>query len=125
MNKILPAKHLSTRFVIGVLLDVFWVTVGSVLAAVALQFFLIPGTIAPGGVSGLSVAIEKLTGIRVYILNLIINVPLFIFGAKLLGKKSAVFTLLSILVLSGVLAVLPQDFVFTNDLFLQATFGGF
>lgn len=67
----------------------------------------------------MSVAIEKLTGIRVYILNLIINVPLFIFGAKLLGKKSAVFTLLSILVLSGVLAVLPQDFVFTNDLFYR------
>ena len=124
MNKILPAKHISTKFVIGALLDIFWVSAGSIIAAVALQFFLIPGTIAPGGVSGLSVAIEKLTGIRVYISNLIINVPLFIFGAKLLGKKSAVFTLLSILVLSGVLAVLPQDFVFTNDLFLQATFGG-
>ena len=79
MSKILPVKHLSTKFVIGVLLDTFWVTVGSVLAAGALQFFLIPGTIAPGGVSGLSVAIEKLTGIRVYISNLAINVPLFIF----------------------------------------------
>ena len=89
MNKILPAKHISTKFVIGVLLDIFWVSAGSIIAAVALQFFLIPGTIAPGGVSGLSVAIEKLTGIRVYISNLIINVPLFIFGAKLLGKTSA------------------------------------
>ena len=112
MSKILPVKHLSTKFVIGVLLDTFWVTVGSVLAAVALQFFLIPGTIAPGGVSGLSVAIEKLTGIRVYISNLAINVPLFIFGAKLLGKKSAVFTLLSILVFCTKILCLPMIFFY-------------
>lgn len=114
----------STKFILQVCIDVFIVTVGSVIAAVSLQFFLIPGTIAPGGVSGLSVAIEKLTGIRVYIMNLAINIPLFIFGAKLLGKKSAILTLYSILILSGTLAVLPQDFVFTEDLFLAALFGG-
>lgn len=124
MQKLFSSKHLSTKLVIATLLDIFWVTVGSVIAAIALQFFLIPGTIAPGGVSGLAVAIEKLTGIRVYITNLLINIPLFIFGAKLLGKKSAILTLFSILILSGTLAFLPQNFVFTDDLFLQATFGG-
>lgn len=117
-------KNLSTKFILGILFDLFLVTLGSVIAAVALQFFLIPGTIAPGGVSGLSVAIEKLTGIKVYILNLVINIPLFILGAKLLGKKSAIFTLYSLFVLSGVLAVLPQNYVFTDDLFLAAIFGG-
>ncbi|AGT43680.1 YitT family protein [Treponema pedis] len=117
-------KNLSTKFILGILFDLFLVTLGSVIAAAALQFFLIPGTIAPGGVSGLSVAIEKLTGIKVYILNLVINIPLFILGAKLLGKKSAIFTLYSLFVLSGVLAVLPQNYVFTNDLFLAAIFGG-
>jgi len=117
-------KVLSTKFIIGAALDTLLVSVGSVIAAVSLQFFLIPGTIAPGGVSGLSVAIEKLTGIQVYIINLIINIPLFILGAKLLGKKSAILTLYSILVLSGTLAVLPQHIVFTEDLFLAAIFGG-
>ncbi|MEL3911925.1 YitT family protein [Treponema pedis] len=117
-------KNLSTKFILGILFDLFLVTLGSVIAAAALQFFLIPGTIAPGGVSGLSVAIEKLTGIKVYILNLVINIPLFILGAKLLGKKSAIFTLYSLFVLSGVLAVLPQNYVFTDDLFLAAIFGG-
>ncbi len=117
-------KKNSTKYILSTLLDVFFVTFGSVIAAVALQFFLIPGTIAPGGVSGLSVAVEKLTGIQVYILNLAINIPLFILGAKFLGKKSAVLTLYSLLVLSGVLAVLPQDIVFTEDLFLAAIFGG-
>jgi Uncharacterized conserved protein len=117
-------KLLSTQSLFRISADVLIVTLGSIIAAASLQFFLIPGTIAPGGVSGLSVAIEKLTGIRVYIMNLVINIPLFILGAKLLGKKSAALTMYSILVLSGVLAVLPQNIIFVEDLFLAAIFGG-
>ncbi len=107
-----------------VFLEVLLVSVGSALVSVSLQFFLVPWTIAPGGVSGLSVALEKLTGIKVYITNLVINIPLFIFGAKLLGKKAAVYTFISIIVLSAVLAVLPEGKPFTEDLFLAALFGG-
>ncbi len=117
-------KAIDTRFVLSSLVDLFFVVLGSALVAVSLQFFLIPFTIAPGGVSGFAVAIEKLTGIRVYITNLVINIPLFIFGAKLLGKKSAVYTLISIFVLSGILAVLPQGIIFTEDIFLASVFGG-
>lgn len=116
-------KKISAKYLLYLSTDIFLVVLGSIIAAVALQFFLIPWTIAPGGVSGLSVAIEKLTGIKVYITNLIINIPLFIFGAKLLGKKSAVLTLLSIIILSATLAVLPH-FVFTKDFFLASIFGG-
>lgn len=117
-------KNISSKLVLRMTMDAFMVTLGSIIAAFSLQFFLIPWTIAPGGVSGLSVAIEKLTGVPVYITNLIINAPLFILGAKLLGKKAAILTLYSILVLSGTLALFPQNVVFTKDLFLVAIFGG-
>ncbi len=117
-------KAINTKFVLSATLDLFFVVLGSAFVAISLQFFLIPFTIAPGGVSGFAVAIEKLTGIRVYITNLIINIPLFILGAKLLGKKSAIYTLISIFVLSGILAVLPQDIILTEDIFLASIFGG-
>ncbi len=117
-------KKIDTRFILSNLLDLFLVVLGTTLVAISLQFFLIPFTIAPGGVSGFAVALGKLTGIRVYITNLVINIPLFILGAKLLGKKSAIYTFISIFVLSGVLAILPQDIIFTKDIFLASIFGG-
>lgn len=119
-------KVITTRVLAKMFIDFSLVSFGSILAAFALQYFLIPGTIAPGGVSGLSVAIEKLTGIPVYIMNLVINIPLFIFGAKLLGKKSAILTLYSILVLSGTLALLPvvTQSPTGNDFLLDSITGG-
>lgn len=119
-NKIKTA--VSTKFILQICIDVFIVTVGSAIAAVSLQFFLIPGTIAPGGVSGLSVAIEKLTGIRVYIMNLVINIPLFILGAKLLGKKICDFNFIFYFNSFGNVSCITSRFCFYGRFVFSGTF---
>ncbi|MGP1415019.1 MAG: YitT family protein [Treponema sp.] len=125
--------------------DLLGVTVGSAIAAIAIRLFLDPCDIVPGGVSGLSMGVERLTEklilkyfgdkdiptvfvwirnvLTIQWLNLIFNVPLFIFGAKLLGKKMAILTLLAIVELTIVLAFVPK-YALVNDIMLNSIFGG-
>lgn len=91
--------------------------------AVALEYFLAPNTIAPGGVTGFAIVIEKTSAIPIYITNLVINIPLFILGAKILGRVTALKTLYATLLLSFFLKVLPPA-TLTYDLLLAAIFGG-
>ncbi len=106
-----------------VLLDYILIGIGVSLLAIALQYFLAPNTIAPGGVTGFAVVIEKMTKIPIYITNLAINIPLFIFGYKILGKSAAIKTLYATLVLSLILRFLPPN-ILTRDLLLSSLFGG-
>ena len=99
------------------------IAIGSVILASGLQYFLAPNTIAPGGVTGFAIVIESLTSLPIYITNLAINIPLFIFGAKYLGKTRALRTAFSTLVLSISLKYLPI-IPLTHDLLLSALFGG-
>lgn len=97
--------------------------IGTFLMAIALNYFLAPNTIAPGGVTGFAVVIEKTVKIPIYITNLALNIPLFIFGVKTLGKDTAIKTLYSTILLSLFLRILPP-IVLTHDLLLSSIFGG-
>lgn len=99
------------------------IAIGSLLLAMGLQYFLAPNTIAPGGVTGFAIVIETLTNIPIYITNLVVNIPLFIFGAKYLGKSRAIRTAFATLMLSIFLKILSGT-VLTHDLLLSAIFGG-
>ena len=105
------------------LFEYFMIAVGALLLAVGLEYFLAPNTIAPGGITGLAIIIETLTGLPIYLVNLVINIPLFIFGAKNLGKTRALRTAFATLILSISLNYLPER-VATHDLILSALFGG-
>ncbi|WDV45257.1 YitT family protein [Clostridiaceae bacterium M8S5] len=100
-----------------------FVTLGTLLLALSLNMFLQPNTIAPGGVTGFAVVIYKLFGIEVYILNLVINIPLFIVGVLVLGKVFGAKTLYATITLSIFLKVLPSTNATTNIL-LAAISGG-
>lgn len=97
--------------------------VGVFLMSIGLAYFLAPNTIAPGGVTGFAIVIEKTTKIPIYITNLVINIPLFILGAKILGKITALKTLYATVLLSIFLKILPPA-TLTYDLLLAAIFGG-
>lgn len=99
------------------------IAIGVFFMAVSLNFFLEPNTIAPGGVTGLAIIIKKITGIPVYITNLVINIPLFIIGILALGKAFGVKTLYATVALSFFLKLVPYE-VITHDLLLSSLFGG-
>lgn len=102
--------------------DIIIMIVGCFLLGISVNQFLDTHGIAPGGVTGLAIIINNLTHIPVWVINLVFNIPLFIFAIKLL-KSEAVKTFLGITILTLFLKVLPVVTV-TNDILLSAIFGG-
>ena len=95
---------------------------GCAIMALSINQFLDPHNIAPGGVTGLAIILNNLTSTPVWVINLIFNIPLFIFAFKLL-KKDALKTLFGIGLLTLFLRIIPVVTV-TNDVLLSAIFGG-
>ena len=75
--------------------------VGSALFSLGFSLFLQPNEVNPGGISGLAMVIVELTGVgSVGILSILINFPLFVLGAKKIGRRFFFGSLLGMLVSS-------------------------
>jgi uncharacterized membrane-anchored protein YitT (DUF2179 family) len=71
------------------ILDYFAIAIGSALMAIGIGIFLIDAKVVPGGVSGLAMAFHYLSGNKISVGILIwgLNIPLFLWGLKELGKE--------------------------------------
>lgn len=78
------------------------ISLGCFIVTFAMNFFLIPYKLAPGGVSGLSTVIYYLGGGRVSVglLMLIIDVPLFLTGYKSRGRLFLIRSIFGAVLLS-------------------------
>lgn len=67
---------------------------GAALMAIGIGIFLVDAKVVPGGVSGLAMSFHYLTGnsVPVGVLMWTLNIPLFIWGLKELGKNFAMRT---------------------------------
>jgi len=72
-----------------IIVDYVAITAGALAVALGIGAFLIDAQVVPGGVSGLSMAIHYLTGGKVPVGLLMwgMNVPLYIWGVKELGRS--------------------------------------
>ena len=83
-----------------ILLEIIELTLGSIIAAAALELFLIPNTILDGGVTGISIIIYKTFHIPLGILVVLLNVPFIFIGYKNLGKRFLFRTFFSMILFS-------------------------
>ena len=99
--------------------------VGCILISVALNMFFSPHTIAPGGLSGLSVVLSKVSGLSVSAIMLIMGIPLIFFSIKILGTKNAIKTLIGMLLLSLCISLTSSlsHVSVTDDVLLAAITG--
>ncbi|MBI5974985.1 YitT family protein [Staphylococcus canis] len=109
-------KQLSKRF--------FFITLGALLMAAALELFLVPNEILDGGIVGISIILSHLIGWKLGIFIFILNLPFFFLGYKQIGKTFAISTLYAIAVLSiGTVLLHPIPPVI-DEKFLVTIFGG-
>ena len=103
-------------------------TIGAFISAVAVIVFEAPFNIAPGGVSGLAIIINSYTGWPIGTMILIGNIPIQILAYRMLGGWKVVATTVYVVVIYSILIdVLTPYFPGTgvsNDIFLNAVFGG-
>lgn len=97
---------------------------GSVLAAVGLEIFLIPNKIIDGGVVGISIIASYLTSLPLGVFTFFLNIPFLFFGYKHIGKTFVISSLFSITSLSVWVSVLHPIPGLTHDVLLATVFGG-
>lgn len=78
----------------------------SIYAAVLLQ----PNNIGTGGILGISLIINKLLKLKIGLSTLLINIPLFIVGFKLLGKDFAIKSGIIVILSSTLIDIIPTIF---------------
>jgi uncharacterized membrane-anchored protein YitT (DUF2179 family) len=86
----MPEKKSKKQLII----DYSAITVGAAMMSIGIGVFLVDARVVPGGVSGLSMAIHYLTNnsVPVGLTIWLLNIPLYIWGIKELGKSFGVRT---------------------------------
>ena len=111
----------------SIVFEYIGLAVGSTIMSLGLVLFLIPGRIAPGGVSGIGIVLHYLFNLPVGLIMLLFNIPLFVLGLKVLGTQFGPRTFFSIIFVS-----VTTDFfdkilhlgAATENLLLTSIFGG-
>lgn len=104
----------------GVLL----LTAGSIIAAFAIEEFLVPCTILDGGVVGVGIMLSSLTGIPLSVFTILINIPFLIMGTKQLGKMFIIKSAYAMIVFSVFLEVFNVLLEAKHEYLLSVSFGG-
>lgn len=116
-------KHLRRN-----LADLSLVILGSIIMGIGYSLFLIPHHFVPGGVSGISMIINYFTKLPVGMMILVLNIPVFIVGIKIMGRKYGLRSLLGMIV-SSVFIDFFQEILrvkaATDNAILAAIYGGF
>ncbi len=100
------------------------ITLGAVMAAAALEIFLIPNSIIDGGLNGVSIILNKVFGGSLSLFIIVLNIPFLLIGWKQLGKKfliKAIYAMLTFSVLLEVFSTTPEV---TDDILLALVYGG-
>lgn len=112
-------------------LDVVMIVIGTFIMGFAFSVFLEPNNISTGGFSGLSMIIVSLLSkigvewLSTSMVYLILNLGLFIYAYKAIGKKFAIKALLGIVSYSSamqIFAIIPIDI--TYEALISAVYGG-
>lgn len=104
------------------------ITIGLILVAAGVYFFLIPNDLAAGGVTGLAMVINYYFPVlNVGAIMLVLNIILFIIGFIFIGSGFGVKTIYSSLMLSFIISMMevafPLEGPVTNDIFINLLFG--
>lgn len=108
--------------------NVCFMLLGSAIFAFGLVNFNIKNHLAEGGVTGITLILYNFLHIDPGLSNLVINIPLFFIGWRLLGRNVFVYTIISTAALSLFLWLFEYGLVFhftlQKDMTLAALFAG-
>ena len=101
----MKGAHMKPKLRVAV--DIFFIIVASFMSAIALYTFVNPANFAPSGVDGISMMVQKLSGINMGYISLAINIPLLIVAWFIISKKYVLYT--SIYSLTSSIAMIVME----------------
>lgn len=117
------SKKLNTREII---IKILFIIIGNLLCSIAFNVFFIPNRLLSGGVGGLGIIIQYLTGIPTGISVFFLNIPIFLLGSKLIDREFTIYAFISMLIYSSILTITRKlgSYFVVNDIILASVFGG-
>ncbi|WP_199614932.1 YitT family protein [Paenibacillus alkalitolerans] len=108
------------------------IMVGTAIYSFGLHYFILPNELMEGGVTGISILLNYILGIPLSVSTLALNIPLFIIGWRVLGKRGMFLTVFGTLSLSFFLYIIEllinmgwiRPFVTEDDYFLATLYAG-
>lgn len=99
------------------------VVVGLLVASAAYRMYLIPNQVVNGGFTGVGQLLNHATGISVGLVNIALNVPLFLISMKSMGVRFGVRSLIAMVLMSLLIDHIPLPRA-TDDMLLASVYGG-
>lgn len=99
-------------------------TAAALIYAVAISLFLDPNDIAPGGVTGIAILVNRFVQIPTGTINLLINVPIVALGLWKFGWRFICSTMYALFMITVFMNLLSPFGAVTDDLLIAAVLGG-
>lgn len=104
--------------------SIVYTILGVFIAVIALKGFMLPNNFLDGGVTAISILVNKIFKIHMSVLLIVFNLPFLIIGYRKIGKTFSIQSLMAILIMAVLMYFVNIPTV-TNDKLLIAVFGGF
>ncbi len=103
--------------------DLVLTVLGVTIAGIALKLFLVPNHFFDGGITGISLLVHEIYDFNLGLVILLLNLPLIAISYFSIGKRFAIRTLVSVILL-GICLLLIPNYAMTADKLLISIFGG-
>lgn len=91
-------------------------TIGSLLVAVAINFFMVPGGLVFGSASGLSIILTQVIPMKISVMNLILNLLFLLLGFLFVGREFGAKTIFTTIAIPVWMFVLEEVLPVTSSL---------
>ncbi len=110
--------------IVKLIVEFFGIAAGAVVAAFAIEEFLVPCTILDGGVVGIGIMVSSLTKLPLSLLTVALNLPFLLVGLRKMGKMFIAKAAFAMAVFAGFLQIFAPLQNATEDYLLAVCFGG-
>ena len=106
--------------------DLFFIVIGCIFYSMYLSMIVLPNGLATGGLAGISISLNHLFDTKIGVALILMNIPLFIFGFKLVGKSFALKSAIIVFFSSFLVDFTNNYFTFNalDEKLLAAIFAG-
>ncbi|WCN36684.1 YitT family protein [Aneurinibacillus uraniidurans] len=101
------------------------ILIGSAIMGFGINYFNIANRLSEGGITGICLLLKYVLNWDPGVMNLLLNIPLLFIGWKLLGRQTAIYTIIGTIAVSVFLtAFAPFRHPIENDKLLAALYAG-
>ena len=119
------ARRGSKLFDFDFFISIILITLGALMAALALELILIPNSMIDGGINGISIILNKIFGGSLGMIIFVLNLPFLILGYRFLGKKFVLKAGYGMALFSILLEVFSYyEPLISGDTLLATVYGG-